>query len=504
MPGKRRLRLGKAGVALAAFLAMSGPTWAATSWQFNPSDDACVKQSQPAGNWGGEAALLVRGPATSQRIDSYLKFTVSGVGATVASATLRLYALANMSNAATYAAASSAWTQGAVTWNSAPGLGRMLDAAVNVVAGQWIEFDVTSHIAGNGVFSFGLSSTQDADGLGFASMEEGSHRPELRIEAGGPAPDRRENYGARLEPVNKALNIAGRPIDGNAEAFENYRAALPNAHPAAYMTCRAFSSNHVTFHNNLRPLWWDPLMVRLGALGEEVGLQVGLSFAGYGLPAELAGGGLNDEVQAFLALFAEFGRPIYLRLGYECNETSRNPDYADKEKYRAAWQRVADAVRAYPLNNVAMVWCAAASGEPTYMDWHPGDGWVDWWALDIFSPSEFTSALTTGFLEEADAHGKPVMIGECSATAPYDTPGGQSSWDNWFTPFFIFLRAHKGVKAFSYTNVNWALDIERPTWGDARIEASPLINSCYAAEMADPLFQHAGLLAQVEDWPEAK
>lgn len=46
-----------------------------------------------------------------------------------------------------------------------------------------------------------------------------------------------------------------------------------------------------------------------------------------------------------------------------------------------------------------------------YQVFYPGNDWVDWWSIDLFSPEMFTLDNTTWFLEDAATHGFPVMIG---------------------------------------------------------------------------------------------
>ncbi len=48
---------------------------------------------------------------------------------------------------------------------------------------------------------------------------------------------------------------------------------------------------------------------------------------------------------------------------------------------------------------------------------------------------------------------------------------GQTSWDDWFQPYFYDLINEKanGIEAFCYINWNWT-DSQWSTWGDAEIE----------------------------------
>ena len=75
---------------------------------------------------------------------------------------------------------SSAWSEGAISWNTAPPLGTTL-ANVGVAAiGTWVEVDVTSAVTGNGSYAFGIGKTV-ANSVYYGSRES-AHAPQLVIE----------------------------------------------------------------------------------------------------------------------------------------------------------------------------------------------------------------------------------------------------------------------------------------------------------------------------------
>ena len=66
--------------------------------------------------------------------------------------------------------------------------------------------------------------------------------------------------------------------------------------------------------------------------------------------------------------------------------------------------RIASAFRRHGLDEVAAVWCYhPAGGRKQYPRYYPGDEYVDWWAIHLFSPSHFTEKDAIAFVEEADA-----------------------------------------------------------------------------------------------------
>ena len=160
-----------------------------TNLAFSPSDDALVKDSRPDRNYGSDDHLRLR--LASETYRSYLKFAVSGVSAPVQRATLRLYAYDGSDVAGsvfavanTYAASTTPWTEGGLTWNNAPPLiGTALDTEGPVPNGAWAEFDVTAAVQGDGTYSFGLSTTS-SNSVFFFSTEAPGNQPELILELG--------------------------------------------------------------------------------------------------------------------------------------------------------------------------------------------------------------------------------------------------------------------------------------------------------------------------------
>jgi hypothetical protein len=146
------------------------------------TDDAYVASNSADGNFGGATQLRIRSVAPTYR--SYLKFTVSGLAGTVTSATLRLRVYDGGDQGGSVYGVSNSWTESGLTWNNAPPLsGSPLDSLGAVMAGTWVEFDVTDSITGDGTYSFGIGSPS-SNLVGYRASEYGdpSHRPELLIQ----------------------------------------------------------------------------------------------------------------------------------------------------------------------------------------------------------------------------------------------------------------------------------------------------------------------------------
>lgn len=173
---------------------LPAPSWADPA---TLTDDAFTNTGSPNGNFGGNAALHVIG--TTQR--SYLKFTLTtlpaGVTATdVAKATLTLYAnTVATPGAIDVVQVTSAWTEAAITANTAPTLGSPVAAAVPVATkDDYVTIDVTSVVQawiGGTLANNGLALVASTTGTSanFDSKESTatSHPPLLNIALKGPA-----------------------------------------------------------------------------------------------------------------------------------------------------------------------------------------------------------------------------------------------------------------------------------------------------------------------------
>ena len=160
---------------------------APTIHTFNPTDDARVWSANPQNNYGSSIELRVR-ETSSAEINSYLKFNVTALGGTVNKATLRLkvndgsveggsvYLVSN-----DYLGTTTPWTEGGLIWDNAPAItGTPIFSLGAVTTGDTVEFDVTSAITADGVYSFVISNNT-SDVVKYSS-KEGAFAPELVVE----------------------------------------------------------------------------------------------------------------------------------------------------------------------------------------------------------------------------------------------------------------------------------------------------------------------------------
>ena len=304
----------------------------------------------------------------------------------------------------------------------------------------------------------------------------------------------RVEFGARFEPGNRILHGAGQ----DAVGFDMYRKNFDQKHqPLVYMT-------YIGLGHSLQEVkaWGDRVRHELDRLSPyKVIPQVGVNFTGghdrgIGLDAEMAAGTFDPQLQAFAEALASFNRPIFLRIGYEFEGSWNN---YQPVTFVRSWVRIVTVLRQRNLP-FATVWCAAGASSgwpPPYrlMAFYPGDEWVDWWGVDIFSPDEFAKPELGAFLDAARNHRKPVMIGEMSPRY-VGTLDGKKSWEAWFVPMIQLLKTRPEIKGTAYINWDWKewsdrLGFPWHDWGDARLESNSYVRNAWVKELSNPIFQSA-------------
>jgi len=202
---------------------------------------------------------------------------------------------------------------------------------------------------------------------------------------------------------------------------------------------------------------------------------------------DVATGLYDKQIAMFIDGLQAMAIPAYVRIGYEFNGVAWN-GYVPAT-YKSAYIRITNMIRARGIE-VATVWDLAMDRVMNYMDYYPGDEYVDWWAINLFSASHFTDSNAKNFMDNAGTHKKPVMIGETTPRS-VGVLNGQQSWNQWFAPFFTFIHNYPEVKAFSYIDWNWSQYPQWSTWGDARLEMNPIVGGNFANEMDSLKYLHA-------------
>jgi len=145
---------------------------------FKAEADARVEESNPTTNAGTSDYLEVISE-NNRSIESYVRFTVSGISGVIQDARLRVYSTTetSMNGPAVYPADNN-WTETGITWNNrpAPTTGVIFNLGT-ATASTWAEYNVTAYVTGNGTFSFVLLP-DSTNGVTFDSRE-GASPPQL-------------------------------------------------------------------------------------------------------------------------------------------------------------------------------------------------------------------------------------------------------------------------------------------------------------------------------------
>ncbi len=277
----------------------------------------------------------------------------------------------------------------------------------------------------------------------------------------------RTDHLQRLEPRGERI-LFGTGID-----FDPFvsRSSLQRTRPAFYSVAYDLAS--------LPYDWQLPLLDLLASHEDYVLLQIDLALTsdGHSYAGAVANGELDPAIDRLCFGLRQLGRPVYLRLAYEFN----NPWNAYKpESYRRAWRRLSQTLRErWNLNQVALVWSAAADGHTDYAAFYPGDDYVDWWSIDLYTPADMRLKSTARFIGDAVERGYPIFL---SASTPLSKKpmSDDDLWDQWFLRLFAFLRQYPNIKAFSYRD-----------WPQFSREAEPVLVERFRLELSDPTYQHA-------------
>jgi hypothetical protein len=158
------------------------PTGGGGTLTFTPTDDAQVRSTSAATNYGNLVTIRLREDPSGDTYRTYLKFTVTGLTGTVTSVKLRLFATDASPNVANvFAVTNTTWTEGTINWNNKPAMETtVLGSAAVPTPNAYNEITLSpSAISGNGVVSFGLtiSGTNSA----IFSSSEGADAPQLVV-----------------------------------------------------------------------------------------------------------------------------------------------------------------------------------------------------------------------------------------------------------------------------------------------------------------------------------
>ncbi len=210
----------------------------------------------------------------------------------------------------------------------------------------------------------------------------------------------------------------------------------------------------------------------------------------FNIPVEaLLNGSLDYRILEIAGQIKAVAAPVYLRPGFEFGTGNRgiheDPDLSAAD-FVAIWKRIFQIFQNEQVENVAWVWNTVNPDKFAYQDWYPGDEYVDWWGLNLFTSGQINGGAA--FCAAAADRDRPVMICE---SCPISNDGilNDANWNDWFVPYFNLIRSTPNIKAFVYISDPWNEGIFSE-WPDSRLEQNAYIAGQYAAEMQNPAYLH--------------
>ena len=292
----------------------------------------------------------------------------------------------------------------------------------------------------------------------------------------------RLNHGALLEPQGKIINGAG---GKDLRDYQDYWNVMHAGNkPLTYLHYIPLDEATSDWADGLKSiLLLNPAKFQIPQI--DLALTSWQNGGGH-YEQDVADGLYDNEISMFIDGLQTLATPAYVRIGFGFNNIGNGyvPD-----SYKQAFIRITNMIRARGLE-VATVWDLALDGVTNYIDYYPGNEYVDWWGLDAFETVHFTDAIGTNYLASASAHNKPVMIGECFPRH-IGVLNGQQSWNDWFAPFFAFIHNNPQLKSFNYRNMDAATQIFPSDWGDGRLQQNAIVGNNFANEMDSLPYLHA-------------
>jgi hypothetical protein len=158
----------------------SVPTETEPTLTFKAEADAQVEKGNPTVNAGTSGDLEVV-KAGGRSVESYIRFTVSGVSGTIQNARLRVYSTTDTAeNGPALYTTGNDWTETEINWEDRPARASSESGNQDLIRRySWVEYDVTALVTGDGTYSFVLAGESE-EGLRFSSRES-SNGPQLII-----------------------------------------------------------------------------------------------------------------------------------------------------------------------------------------------------------------------------------------------------------------------------------------------------------------------------------
>ena len=203
--------------------------------------------------------------------------------------------------------------------------------------------------------------------------------------------------------------------------------------------------------------------------------------------APIAAGRFDAEIDRLHRELVSTGRRLLVRVGYEFDGPHNR---FEPTEYQRAFRHIAQRLRDSPA--IEFVWHSYAweptSGGQPIASWYPGDEWVDWIGMTVFS---FTGGdrARQSLLDMANDRRKPVLVAECSPirVGPLIDAHGDALWAGWFEPFHQFIDSNQVIGGVSVIECDWdSIEQFKPLkWGDARIAADPIVLTRWRSSLVE-------------------
>lgn len=208
-----------------------------------------------------------------------------------------------------------------------------------------------------------------------------------------------------------------------------------------------------------------------------------------GKPAKLwaiARGRYDGYVRRSAQMAKAWGKPIMLRFAQEMNGEwapwEQGHVGATPQSFILAWRHLVSVFRQVGADNVRWVWCPNVNtGNSPFMQYYPGNSWVDWVGLDGFNWGgsigwrPFSEIFAGSYEELTRRTSKPVVIAE---TGSGQTGGDKAAW--------VTSALTRELANFSRVRaVVWYNAVDR---ADFRIDSSPSALAAFRRGIASPLY----------------
>jgi hypothetical protein len=225
--------------------------------------------------------------------------------------------------------------------------------------------------------------------------------------------------------------------------------------------------------------------------------QIGLDFYSYSpgfdilkpkdITAKIAQGNYDHRIKELAHLFIKMKTPSFLRPGYEFGGNGQG-QHASKQHWATAWKRIFEIFKNEGAENVVFVWNTLDAKD--YLEYYPGDEYVDWWGINIFCNNSDENKFIARFLMDAKRHRKPVMIAE-STPRYVGSRQGKESWQKWYEPYFNLILKYPQLKAFCYINASWKNYPDKSFKYDCRIQSNTFVASKFRQKLSKSRFINA-------------